>query len=284
MSVVDEVRDAIRGWSIPEALRAYAEGAYAWDGTCSGRMGELDAEGLAATFSYQIHLQTTKIADESQVRLGASKHRGLPHLPRDMPWPDHLFFEAQIDLAELARVDISGRLPDSGMLYFWQSNRHGTLVQRWVGDPSELEVRPYPSELDDAKYYLRDFRDRPATLRFEPAWLFYINDGDASDYRGLRDVLPPERVEEVSRALGAELCGRSSGFRLYGRPQYWQGEDEGDEPVGFDDDGQPIWGESKPRLLLLQTELGDAVIHFWCDPEQAARGDFTGAWSGFSGT
>ncbi len=286
MNKLEAAQNLVRNGVIPDALVEFASDAYAWDGTYSGGISELTGESLAATFSYQIGLNDKRIDDENAVILGTSKYRGLPHLPRGMEWPQNLYFDSQINLTDLAEVDVSGRLPRSGMLYFFFNNRGDHAVVHWDGPAEELELREYPdaSALADSKYYLADFLKARATLTFEPYWLCYLNHGDSTDYRDLRAELPDELVECVSKVLEAPFLEWDNSSRLYGRPHYWQGEDEGEMPVGFDDDGEPIWGEPREKLLLLQTELADASIHFWSDPKAAASGDFSQTWMGHSGT
>ena len=55
--------------------------------------------------------------------VGASKLGGVPDLPADVEWPHHegrpLAFVGQIDLAEVAGLDLDHVLPDSGLLSFF---------------------------------------------------------------------------------------------------------------------------------------------------------------------
>jgi hypothetical protein len=289
MSVLDDARALVAGFELPEDLIAYGDGAYYWDGDGSeGHGGELHPATLAESLSYQIALDGTRISDESDVALGASKYRGLPHLPPDMPWPEGLYFALQLNLEELAKVDRLGRLPDTGMLYFFFDSGEGLEVVYWDGAPDELEVREYPdpSTLQYSEYYLDDFL-KGETIKFKPYWLFYFNHGDAYDYRDIRKLLPAEMVQAVSSTLGASIATWDSSCRLYGRPHYWQGEDEfGGWPDDFDEEGNPIWNEEddEPEFLLFQDEFGEGNIHFWCAEEAASRADFSGVWLTYSGT
>lgn len=287
MTAIDEARALVRAADIPEELAAYvAEGAYLWDGEGSNSITELTSELWASSLSYQIKLGGERIGDESKVRIGASKYRGLPHLPPDMGWPENKFFEAQLNLADLAAVDRSERLPKTGMLYVFFNGAAECEVTWWQGSIDELDVRPYPdaSAIADARYYLDDFLEGE-TIELEPYWLFYLNQGDAYDYRDVRRHLPGDLVAAVSNKLGAPIATWDSSTRLYGRPHYWQGEDEGGGmPVDFDEDGTPIFEDREPMLMLLQDEFGEGNVHFWCDFEEARAGDFSKVEMSYSGT
>jgi hypothetical protein len=286
MGVIEEARALVLKADFSDDFKAYAEQAYFWDGQFSNSSDSFDPNQLASALSYQIKLDGKRIEDENAVPIGASKYRGLPHLPPDMAWPEGLYFAAQLNLDDLAAVDRSGRLPSSGMLYFFFDSGANESVFHWDGDKSTLAIRAYPdpATLHHAKYYLDDFL-KGETIEFKPYWLFYYNQGDAFDYRELRGLLPPDLINSVTKTLGASFETWDSGCRLYGRPHYWQGEDEDmGAPTDFDENGMPIWEPREPELLLFQDEFGEGNIHFWCDPAGAATGDFSDVWLGYSGT
>lgn len=71
-----------------------------------------------------IHLDLTRMEDESELPLGASKVGGAPDLPPDAAWPttsagQPLPFIAQIRLADVASLDPNGDLPHTGLLSFF---------------------------------------------------------------------------------------------------------------------------------------------------------------------
>lgn len=264
MGHIDEVRTLIRATELPEALTAPGDASRPWS-----------ADRLARSFSYQIELVGKRIKNEHAVPLGSSKVRGLPHLPRGMAWPKGLYFAAQINLDHLARVDRSGWLPRTGMLYFFIDDALQQVVIHWSGSIEGLTIREYPdaSTLPDADRYLEAFL-RGETVNLEPYGLFRDSDGGTDDHTDLYQRLPDALFEKVSNKLGARIEAWDSWERLYGTPLFKQDED--DDIIGFDDEGQPIWRRQESRLLLLQTEFGDATVHFMCGFEAAAKGDFSG--------
>jgi len=134
-----------------------------------------------------------RITDEHAFPLGASKYRGLPHLPRGMHWPEGLYFGAQLDLAALAKVDQSDRLPKDGMLYLFYSTHDRRLeckVIHWVGPRHDLEVRGYPdlSTLPGADYTYDRFRVGEP-IEFGPHWIIRHDGDDLSRRSGPRRLL-----------------------------------------------------------------------------------------------
>lgn len=249
------------------------------------------ADSLADSLTYQIAIdglwlpdssdlglgsslgrKQVQIADEQAVPLGTSKYRGLPHLPRGMPWPEGLYFGAQLNLAQLAKVDTSDRLPKEGMLYFFYSNNLEAQVIHWTGPVEQLDRRAYPnlSALPDADYYYPMFRVGEQ-IKLNPHWLLICHEGELYDHSGIRELLPAELVDAVSLALGAPLASYDCIRRIYGRRFDYQDEFE---IAGFED-GEPIFDDPKSRVVLLHDQIGGAAVHVWCSPEAAARGDFS---------
>ena len=73
---------------------------------------------------------------------GFSKMGGEPELPAGMEWPRTgdgvpLSFIAQIDFAEAHRADIDGRLPESGMLWFFYDCSDDGMP--WGFDPKDAD-------------------------------------------------------------------------------------------------------------------------------------------------
>lgn len=92
---------------------------------------EMEERGLDGYFTALSPLAKNAVAitpephAEEEIPLGASKLGGLPHLPGDTDWPRNetsgvpLSFVAQVNFAETAPFDSEGKLPKSGMLYFF---------------------------------------------------------------------------------------------------------------------------------------------------------------------
>src|SRR5437667_8909153 len=65
-----------------------------------------------------IRFSTTRVEEEVQLPLGASKLGGLPDVPSDFEWPAYndklLTFVAQLRLSDLAPLDVEQALPANG--------------------------------------------------------------------------------------------------------------------------------------------------------------------------
>ena len=109
-------------------------------------------------------------------------------------------------------------------------------------------------------------------IRFRPRAAFYFG-SDAYDLRESKKAIPKELRSQVAAILGARVASWDSDCRIFGRPLYWQGEDE--HSGGY---------RSENRVLLFQDEFGEGHIHVWIDPEDARRRDYSRCWLDYSGT
>ena len=93
-----------------------------------------------------IRLDLTRVEDEADLPLGASKVGGAPDLPADTPWPTSddgapLPFIAQLHLANIALYDPEGDLPHAGLLsFFYAVNEPDEGGMRLGYDPSAWRV------------------------------------------------------------------------------------------------------------------------------------------------
>lgn len=183
---------------------------------------------------------------DGEAAIGASKMGGCPDLPPEIPYPTMSGYSckrgekteryeksamqlvAQINLAELAEMDVENRLPHTGMLYFFWSGEivpiHAT--NKWVesiaddlenaafhkviwydGDLSNLK-RTAPPEPYYSKYFTEAFEEMP--IAFEAA----------VDYHPLGDELDCDQYEELSKLVpGYDLDNLSyNGSKLFGYP------------------------------------------------------------------
>jgi uncharacterized protein YwqG len=93
-------------------------------------------ERLVALARPSIRLHSES-ADDSEMRIGASRLGGRPDVPVGFEWPvyDDLpqSFIAQINLADTAQLDLDGELPSEGLLsFFYDSDQ-----RVWGFDPSQ---------------------------------------------------------------------------------------------------------------------------------------------------
>jgi hypothetical protein len=284
MSKLEQARELVRRTPLPEKLRTLGHddvGRYAiedarllyYDGEGTRFLAsELTPEVLAQSLHYVVRLDTRELTDESTVRLGASKHRGLPHLPPDLAWPAGMYFAAQFNLAELHRVDVHDVFPDSGMLYIFIDSESGVRVLHYDGPLDALRVTPYPdpASIPESEYYLDGFVEDARLLSFVPQALFYVGDGDAYLSR-VTALVPRELRERVAQILGAPVAARDCGRRIFGRPICWQGEDEGRAP-------------GRTRHLLFQDEHEDSTLHVWISDQDARSRNYAGCWLDASGS
>lgn len=230
----------------------------------------LPADVLAESLHYVVRITTRALGDEAAVPLGASKHRGLPHLPPGLAWPTGMYFAAQFNLAELRPFDVHGVFPGSGMLYVFVDSESGVRVLHHDGPLDALRVTPYPdpASIPDAEYYLDDFVNGAGLIGFVPQALFYLGDGDAYDLSKGTALVPAELRKRVAEILRAPVMARDSIRRIFGRPIYWQGEELKSDEVH----------------LLFQDEVDDATLHVWISDEDARARNYDRCWMDSSGT
>ncbi|MDV6236357.1 DUF1963 domain-containing protein [Leptospira ellisii] len=255
------------------------EGTY-YDGSSSVYFEEDDAvtpELLSKTLHYYIDIDETE-SEEEEIPLGASKMKGLPHLPDSIVWPEGTYFFAQLNLEEFKRFDVENVFPDKGILYVFDTVQGEFVLRFYEGPISDLKRVPYPDEEDlpEAEYYLEEYRDTTYRLSFEPKFLFYVA-GDAYDYRKVAGILPKNLIEQLSDILKAELTTWHSSLRIFGRPLFWQGEDE---RMGGDDEEDA----EERDLLLFHSEIGEGHFHIWIDRNDLKQKKFDKAYSSYSGT
>lgn len=290
MSKLEQARQLVSRASIPRELARMGEdeiGNYAVD---EARLlyfngdrtlfltEEVSPTVLAASLAYTIELNTEEVTDEHAVPLGVSKYKGLPHLPAGMTWPEGQYFLAQINLAELRPHDVEGIFPKEGMLFFFVSPSEDCTVLFHDGPSSALQLTPYPeASLPGAEYYLDDFVAGSALISFEPGYLFYLG-GDAYDHSEVSRLIPEELRDRLDDLLGCGLRDSDTSLRIFGRPLYWQGEDE------TWPDEEEDQGEGESEVVIFQDEFGEGHVHYWAKPSDIRTGDFSKVWVDYSGT
>jgi hypothetical protein len=225
---------------------------------------ELSGKVLAKSLQYVLDIKLTRIKDEKKVKLGSSKYKGLPHLPKDFEWPEGHYFYAQINLSDMKDDAVIDYMPKSGMLYlFFDTNEASAYY--YNGDIRTLEIREYPEDdaLDEAEEYI----GKASLITLEPQVVFQI------DESGVLDVVPKELVAGVEKIMGCPVKEDSPTLCLFGRPQWCQGEDE-----DMSSDPYPGW------VMLLQDEYSEGYIHFNINKKAAKKGDFSKIDTTYSGT
>lgn len=189
-------------------------------------------------------LIVTSEKNEDKMKIGKSKVGGRPDLPRDQGWfrednGTSLSFLAQINCAETKSFDLSGQLPDKGIIYFFYSATQEAWgfdpkdidkfkVFFFEGEPGELERKDYPEDLmDDARFDACEVRFIPSTSL--PHWespllndVLHVNDRDAyidlfpenpiTKLLGHANSVQGPMEEECQLVTNGFFCGDSSGY------------------------------------------------------------------------
>lgn len=84
------------------------------------------SDELTGLLRHTINIQTRQ-AEEAHIPIGSSKIGGSPDLPSTILWPawedEPIPFLAQFNLEDMASYDHGGKLPRSGMLYFFFNDK-----------------------------------------------------------------------------------------------------------------------------------------------------------------
>lgn len=262
------------------------------------------ADDLEKLMQVSIRLKA-KVASEGELKPGSSKLGGTPDLPEGTAWPEcngvPMALLAQLRLQDVAFYDPDGRLPKSGMLYFF----YETKEQKWGFDPKD---RGHWNVI----YYDGDVaRLRPATppdrlpeeSRFRACKLAYSNEITLPSWESERVKRLKLSQEEWDRYVtfpGAS-CGEGETIhRLLGHPERIQGDMQlecqcashglymGDSS-GYDDPKRPALekGAEDWQLLLqidsdednMGTMWGDVGrVYFWIRQQDLQKRDFSNVW------
>jgi len=283
MNQLEKAREIVRAYAFKDLaefgekegfIDEDARGWY-WDGDRSRMFFEMDADTLAHAMHTYVEVEGAEISDEKKLKLGTSKLCGLPHLPKSMKWPEGHYFLAQLALADVKPFDAEDLLPDRGMLYFFFAGAEDCSVIH-VEDASSLELRDYPDDKpENAEYYLEKFLERACRVTPKGKYIFYAG-GDAYDYKKSAALVTKDLRAKLDKALpGFSLSNWDADTRLFGRPHFWQGEDE-----------EIRKGKPKPskNALLFEDEFGEGHVHFWIERKHAAKRDYSKCWLTYSGT
>ncbi|MDF2192002.1 YwqG family protein [Paraflavitalea sp. CAU 1676] len=240
-----------------------------YDGEASRPFHQLDNKVLSRSLHCYITVDETEADSEEEIPLGASKTKGLPHLPASIEWPDNTLFLAQFNLADLKPHDIQQQLPAEGILYFFFSpNDSECEVFFYEGPTDQLERREYPEEgFPDMEHYFEDYAETRNAVNFHRGAKIAIHE--------FPPLIPAEMKADLEKILGCELSKNGYGDDMFGQPSYWQGENE-----LFDDEQHDEEGD----IMLFQYEFGEGNVHFWISREELANRDFSKVYLDYSGT
>lgn len=262
------------------------------------------ASDLEMLMLASIRMRATPVA-EGDLRPGSSKLGGTPALPAGTEWPQckgiPMALLAQLRLQDLAPYDLDGRLPNSGILYFFYEareqvwgydpkHRGNWAVIYYDGDVDKLRPTPPPAGLP------KECRFRPCKLAFHneitlPPW----------DCRGIARLKLSEKEGDIFvNRLDAISSGAGSSHRMFGHPDQVQGEMKlecqlashgiyAGTSEGYTDPRRATLeqGADDWQLLLqidsdeenLGTMWGDSGrVYFWIREEDLKKRDFGNAW------
>ncbi|PJZ55383.1 DUF1963 domain-containing protein [Leptospira barantonii] len=303
---ISQAKKLVLNYPYPEGLldKIPAEGTY-YDGSSSIYFGDdekVTPKILSKALSYYIDIDEKETTEE-KIPLGSSKMKGLPHLPNTDFWPTGTYFFAQLNLADFKKYDIENLFPENGIFYIFDTVEGEFILKFYEGPIDKLKIVDYPNEdsLPETEYYLEEYRDVTYKLTFSPQFLFYVA-GDAYDYRTISKSLPEDLYEKLGEILNAELSTWSSSLRIFGRPLFWQGEDEIMSDENFDEDeeneeDEPTQNgesgsydeadsslEENSEILIFHSEIGEGHFHVRIDRNDLKNKKFDKAYSTYSGT
>lgn len=292
---ISQAKKLVLDYPYPKGLldKIPVEGTY-YDGTSSIYFGDdekITPEILSKALSYYIEIEEEETSEEN-VSLGASKMKGLPHLPNAEFWPSETYFFAQLNIADFKEYDVQNLFPENGILYIFDTVEGEFILKFYEGPVEKLKVTDYPDEdsLPEAEYYLEEYRDVTYKLSFSPEFLFYVA-GDAYDYRTIANSLPKDLYDQLSEILKAELSTWSPSLRIFGRPLFWQGEDEVMNDEDFEDESNANHEnqadssvEENSEILIFHAEIGEGHFHIRIDRNDLKNKKFDKAYSTYSGT
>jgi uncharacterized protein YwqG len=261
------------------------------------------ADNLDKLMMVSIRLKAA--ASDGVLKPGSSKLGGTPDLPEDMAWPEcngiPMALLAQFRMQDVAHYDPHGRLPKSGILYFFYEARE----QKWGYDPSD---RGYWRVI----YYDGDLaRLRPAT---SPKNLPKENRFRACEVKLCNEITLPSWESENIKQLKLSKdewdryvvfpgtsCGEGETIhRLLGHPEWIQGEMQLQcqlasngiyvgNSAGYADPRRAILekGTDDWQFLLqidsdegnMGTMWGDVGrVYFWIREQHLKKRDFNNVW------
>ena len=244
-------------------------------------------------------------AAEGDLKPGSSKLGGVPDLPEGTPWPEcngvPMALLAQLCLPEIVPYDTDGRLPKSGMLYFF----YETKEQKWGFDPRDRghwQVIYYDGDLARLRHTTPPNK-LPAESRFRPCKLKFFNEITLPSWEseGFKRLNLSEKEWEQYVAFPGASCGEGQTIhRLLGYPEQIQDEMQLEcqcashglymgDASGNNDPRRPALekGASDWRLLLqidsdednLGAMWGDVGrVYFWIRHQDLQKRDFGNVW------
>lgn len=261
------------------------------------------ADDLTKTVAVSIRLTATKAA-EKDLGPGSSKMGGTPDLPKGVAWPQRngipMALLAQLRLQDVAPYDLQGRLPKSGMLYFF----YEASGQAWGFDPKDRGCCAviYRDDNSDTLRPATPPAGLPQECRFRACRVNFHNEitmpsADSKEFDPKLSENERELLAELADRIGS---GERTAHRMFGYPDEIQddmklecqlasnGVDVGNAR-GYSDARRAALekGADDWQLLLqidsdagnLGTMWGDAGrVYFWIRQQDLKKRDFSNVW------
>lgn len=245
---------------------------------------------LQNRFTYYIKTEESSINKKETLVLGASKTRGAPQLPKDIEWPKDYYFLCQLNFFDLKNADLYELFPKQGMLYIFLDpscfigenfSETAAKIYYYSGTVETLEFRDFPAKAsikESNKYYYNEFKTSNKIDAFRPCFSF--------DFRnGLNKGLPSAFIQNMELTTGAKYNNDDEPIgSIYGDGRFYQGEEVWHFFAPEDWDYYTEIYDCGDKVLLYQTYLGDAAIHFWIERENLKKVDFSTIFATYSGT
>ncbi len=203
------------------------------DGVRSTKLEGVAPEALLRFVRPAIGFQIGKATPKAGAPVGSSKLGGRPDLPDGVAWPTYeddedrmLPFLLQVNIGDIAKLDVEGLLPKKGLLSFFAETIPDELEQAKViysDGAKRRKRRDWPEDLVDRKAEVDFVAQLPErTLSFYAIWTLpsfeyletFAELGEADR----------EALHGIDAVLRSKAPKRASTTRLLGWPNNLQGE------------------------------------------------------------
>jgi len=252
-----------------------------------------------------VRLSSRRVAQESDVPIGASRLGGRPDLKPGFSWPSWkdrpLSFVGQVNLADVARYPFCSRLPPSGLLSFFYDQDQ----QTWGFDPKDrgswlVHFEPDPSLLE--RCAPPEGASSPSAFPASTLEPSEVQTLPAVDSQLVSDLgLRPEELDAYSQVLdqAAEQRPPGAAHQLLGHSSPVQGDMQlecqlvshglycGDQTGYTDPRAQALKAGAKNWRLLMQIDTDDdggmmwgdcGRLYFWMTDDALQRRAFDECW------
>jgi len=261
------------------------------------------ARKLGALLLPAVRLSSRRVAQESEVPIGASRLGGTPDLKPGFSWPSWKdrpqSFVGQVNLADVARYSFCSRLPASGLLSFFYDQDQ----QTWGFDPKDrgswlVHFEPDPSLLE--RHASAGGASSPSAFPASTVEASELQTLPAVDSPHVSDLgLKPEELDAYAQVLDQAQRPTGAAHQLLGHASPVQGDMQLEcqlvshglycgDPTGYTDPrAQALKARAKDWRLLMQIDTDDdgglmwgdcGRLYFWITDDALQRRAFDECW------